>query len=130
MFISTTGGNVENFILYDIISFISKAILFLFFSICIFYYTHDAIIGTEFGKENVTILRKWEQLEKKIANFRNHRFTYRCMSQITPKSLKFPNCLCSISTRQLELLLWRAGPTAQHMQDFPIFFIQLNYVYK
>ena len=22
------------------------------------------------------------------------------------------------------------GPTAQHMQDFPIFFIQLNYVYK
>ena len=40
---------------------------------------------------------------------------------------KFPNCLCSISTRQLELLLWRAGPTAQHMQDSPIFFIQLNY---
>ena len=30
---------------------------------------------------------------------------------------KFPNCLCGISTRQLELLLWRAGPTAQHMQD-------------
>ena len=22
------------------------------------------------------------------------------------------------------------GPTAQHTQDFPIFFIQLNYVYK
>ena len=40
---------------------------------------------------------------------------------------KFPNCLCSISTRQLELLLWRAGHTAQHMQDSPIFFLQLNY---
>ena len=41
--------------------------------------------------------------------------------------LKFPNCLCGISTRQLELLLWRAGLTAQHVQDSPIFFIQLNY---
>ena len=46
------------------------------------------------------------------------------------KQVKFPNCLCSISTRQLELLLWTAGPTAQHTQDSPIFFIQLNYVYK
>ena len=45
-------------------------------------------------------------------------------------SLKFPNCLWSISTRQLELLLWRAGLTAQHMQDSLIFFIQLNYVHK
>ena len=45
-------------------------------------------------------------------------------------SLKFPNCLCGISTRQLELLLWRAGPTAEHTQDSPIFFIQLNYVYN
>ena len=26
---------------------------------------------------------------------------------------KFPNCLCSISTRQLELLFWRAGLTAE-----------------
>ena len=41
-----------------------------------------------------------------------------------------PQLSVSISTRQLELLLWRAGPTAQHMQDFPIFFIQLNYVCK
>ena len=43
---------------------------------------------------------------------------------------KFPNCLCSISTRQLELLLRRAGLTAQHLQDCPTFFIQLNYVHK
>ena len=25
---------------------------------------------------------------------------------------KFPNCLCGFSTRQLELLFWRAGPMA------------------
>ena len=29
--------------------------------------------------ENVAILRKWEQLEKKIADYKNHRrFTLRC----------------------------------------------------
>ena len=50
---------------------------------------HDSI-GREFGLENVAILRKWEQLEKKIADFKNHRrFTLRCLSQrITPNSLK------------------------------------------
>ena len=50
---------------------------------------HNAI-GTEFGMENVDILRKWKHLEKKIADFKNHRrFTLRCLSQrITPNSLK------------------------------------------
>ena len=43
---------------------------------------------------------------------------------------KFPNCLHGISTRQLELLLCTAGPTAQHMQDCPISYIQLNYVHN
>ena len=48
------------------------------------------LFETEFGMENVAILRKWEQLEKKIANFKNHRrFTLRCLSQkITPNNLK------------------------------------------
>ena len=48
------------------------------------------IIRTEFEWENVIILRRWDHLEKKIANFSNHRrFTLRCMSQkITPSSLK------------------------------------------
>ena len=62
---------------------------------------------------------------------------YPCLYTVMAKTYvitiacnKFPNCLCSISTRQLELLLWRAGPTAQHMQDSQIFFIQLNYVYN
>ena len=41
-------------------------------------------------KENAAILRKWEKLEKKIADFQNHRrFTLRCLSQnITPTSIK------------------------------------------
>ena len=49
-----------------------------------------ALITSEFGRENITILRRWEHLEKKIANFSNHRrFTLRCLSQnITPNSLK------------------------------------------
>ena len=48
------------------------------------------IIRTEFGWENVATLRRWEHLEKKSANYKNHRqFTLRCMSQkITPISLK------------------------------------------
>ena len=52
--------------------------------------TIHALIRTEFGKESVAILRRWEQLEKKIANFSNHRrFALRCHSRkITPNSLK------------------------------------------
>ena len=47
-------------------------------------------IGTEFVEGNVSLLRKWEKLEKKFANFSNHRrFTLRCISwNITRSSLK------------------------------------------
>ena len=39
---------------------------------------HTLIIK-EFGKENAVIQRKWEQLEKKIEDFQNHkRFILRC----------------------------------------------------
>ena len=39
-------------------------------------------IRTELGEESVSILRTWEKLEKKIANFKNHRrFILRCISQ-------------------------------------------------
>ena len=50
---------------------------------------HNAI-RTEFDRESVAIFRKWEHLEKKIADYKNHRrFTLRCLSQkITPNSLK------------------------------------------
>ena len=46
-------------------------------------------IGTEFEVESVSILKKWEQLENKIANFKNHRrFTLSCISQkMTPPAL-------------------------------------------
>ena len=46
-------------------------------------------IRTEFGAESVTILRTWEKLEKKIANFKTHRrFTLRGISQKITPSLK------------------------------------------
>ena len=50
---------------------------------------HTAI-EQKFGKENIMVLRKCEKLEKKIADFQNHRrFTLRCLSQnITPTSIK------------------------------------------
>ena len=64
-------------------------------------------IRREFGLENVAILRKWEQLEKKIADFKNHRrFTLRCLSQkITPNSLKLKS---NIKTSKGKRILERA----------------------
>ena len=63
---------------------------------------HDSI-GREFGLGSVTILRKWEQLEKKIANFKNHRrFTLRCLSQrITPNSLKLKSNIKSTKGKRI-----------------------------
>ena len=62
-----------------------------------------AIIKTEFGKENVAILRRWEHLEKKIADFSNHRrFTLRCISQIiTSNSLKLKSSIKTSRGRQI-----------------------------
>ena len=67
---------------------------------------HNAI-GTEFGMENVAILRKWEQLEKKIADFKNHRrFTLRWLSQKnTPNSLKLKS---NIKTTRGQRILEKA----------------------
>ena len=61
------------------------------------------IIGTEFGWENVATLRRWEHLEKKIANYKNYRrFTLRCMIQkITPNSLKLKSNIKTPRGRQL-----------------------------
>ena len=66
-----------------------------------------ALIETEFGKENVTFLQGWEYVEKKIANFSNHRrFTLRCFSQkITPNSLKLKS---NIKTPWVVKILQRA----------------------
>ena len=62
-----------------------------------------AIIKSEFGKETVTILRRWEQLEKKIANSSNHRrFILRCMRQnITPNNLKLKSSIKIPRGRQI-----------------------------
>ena len=47
----------------------------------IVFYFYTMLSATELGMENVAILRKWEQLEKQIDNFKNHRrFTLRCLS--------------------------------------------------
>ena len=45
---------------------------------------------TEYGQESVKILRQWEKLELKMADFQNHqRFTLRCLSQgLIPVSIK------------------------------------------
>ena len=47
-------------------------------------------LTTEYGKESVRILRRWEKLELKMADFQNHRrFTLRCLSQdLIPVSIK------------------------------------------
>ena len=63
---------------------------------------HDSI-RREFGLENVAILRKWELLEKKIADFKNHRrFTLRCLSQrITPNSLRLKSNIKSTKGKRI-----------------------------
>ena len=45
---------------------------------------------SEYGKEKVKILRQWEKIEMKMANFKNHRqFTLRCLSNsIIPVSVQ------------------------------------------
>ena len=45
---------------------------------------------TEYGQESVKILRRWEKLNLKMADFQNHRrFTLRCLSQdLIPVNIK------------------------------------------
>ena len=45
----------------------------------------NAHIISEYGNENVKILRQWEKLEMKMADFKNHRrFSLRCLIRILP----------------------------------------------
>ena len=46
-------------------------------------------LATEYGRENVKIFRRWEKLERKMADFANHRrFTLRCLSKgLVPVSI-------------------------------------------
>ena len=47
-------------------------------------------IRQEYGHENVKTCRKWERIEKKMADIKNHRrFSFRCLdNNIIPVSLK------------------------------------------
>ena len=47
-------------------------------------------IKEEFGEESVLKLHLWEKIEKKMANYRNHRrFSIKCLKrEITPVSIK------------------------------------------
>ena len=44
----------------------------------------------EYGQESIFLLRQWEKLEKKMANYRNHlRFTIKCLkNEVIPVSVR------------------------------------------
>ena len=49
-----------------------------------------AYVNQEYGRGSIFLLRRWEKLEKKMADFRNHRwFTIKCLkNNIIPASVK------------------------------------------
>ena len=44
----------------------------------------------EYGQESLFLLRQWEKLEKKMANYKNHlRFTIKCLkNEVVPVSVR------------------------------------------
>ena len=54
-----------------------------------------AFIKQEFGEENVLKLQLWEKVEKKMADYQNHRrFTIKCLKRdIIPVSIKLRTSL-------------------------------------
>ena len=50
----------------------------------------------KYGGENVRLLRNWDFIVKKMSDYRNHRFTLRCIKvEITPVSCRLKNPLKS-----------------------------------
>ena len=51
------------------------------------------ILEQEYGKNSITTYRKWEKMEGKVSNFKNHRrFLLRCLDKgLVPVSLKLKN---------------------------------------
>ena len=51
------------------------------------------VLEEKYGKDSIGIFRKWEKMEGKVSNFKNHRrFSLRCLSQgVTPVSMKLKN---------------------------------------
>ena len=65
-------------------------------------------LSEECGKENVKIFCQWEKIERKMANFTNHkRFTQRCLKEdLVPVSLRLTN---NIRTPKGFQIIRRAG---------------------
>ena len=66
-----------------------------------------AFIKQEFGEENVLKLRLWEKVEKKMADYQNHRrFTIKCLKRdIIPVSIKLRT---SLHTRKASQIVRKA----------------------
>ena len=63
-----------------------------------------AIIKEEYGQEGIFLLRQWEKLEKKMADFKNHqRFTIKCLkNNIVPVSVRLKTNIKT--TKGLEII--------------------------
>ena len=61
-------------------------------------------LNEEFGVESVFLLRQWEKIKKKMANFRNHRrFSLRCLKRgVIPVSIRLKTNMRTI--RGLEII--------------------------
>ena len=53
------------------------------------------LIEQKYGKNTTAIFRKWEKMEGKVSNFKNHqRFLLRCLDKgLVPVSLKLKNLI-------------------------------------
>ena len=65
------------------------------------------IINREYGKEALAIFRKWENLNMKICDYKNHRrFSLRCLGNgIIPVSIKLKN---TIRTHRSDCIIQKA----------------------
>ena len=62
-----------------------------------------AFIKEEFGEESVLILQLWEKIEKKMADYRNHRrFLIKCLKQeVIPFSIKLKTSIHTTKASQI-----------------------------
>ena len=62
-----------------------------------------AFIKQEFGEESVLKLQLWEKVEKKMANYKNHRrFSIKCLKRdIIPVSIRLRTCLYTRKASQI-----------------------------
>ena len=61
-----------------------------------------AFIKEKFGEESVLRLQLWENIEKKMANYRNHRrFSIKCLKQeVTPVSIELKTNIHTIKASE------------------------------